>query len=149
VNILWLKTELLHPVDKGGKIRTYQMLKELNKTHHITYLTLDDGSADPDAVEKAKEYAAEVITVPHRVAPKFGLRFYAELAANLFSPLPYFMAKYRSAEMEHRIAELVSTGQYDILVCDFLMPSANVPSNLQIPTLLSVSYTHLTLPTKA
>jgi len=29
VRILWLKTELLHPVDKGGKIRTYNMLKEL------------------------------------------------------------------------------------------------------------------------
>ena len=27
MRILWLKTELLHPVDKGGKIRTFQMLK--------------------------------------------------------------------------------------------------------------------------
>ena len=31
MRILWLKTELLHPVDKGGRIRTYQMLKELKK----------------------------------------------------------------------------------------------------------------------
>jgi len=31
MRILWLKTELLHPVDKGGKIRTYQMLKEMKK----------------------------------------------------------------------------------------------------------------------
>ena len=29
MRILWLKTELLHPVDKGGRIRTYQMLKAL------------------------------------------------------------------------------------------------------------------------
>jgi hypothetical protein len=33
-----LKTELLHPVDKGGKIRTYNMLKELRRDHEITYL---------------------------------------------------------------------------------------------------------------
>ena len=45
MRILWLKTELLHPVDKGGKIRTYQMLKDLQREHHVTYLTLDDGSA--------------------------------------------------------------------------------------------------------
>jgi hypothetical protein len=46
MRLLWLKTELLHPVDKGGKIRTYQMLRELKRDCHITYLTLDDGTAD-------------------------------------------------------------------------------------------------------
>ena len=53
MRILWLKTELLHPVDKGGKIRTYNMLKELKRDHHVTYLTLDDGSADDKALEQA------------------------------------------------------------------------------------------------
>ena len=45
MHILWLKTELLHPVDKGGRIRTYHMLRELRRDHRVTYLTLDDGSA--------------------------------------------------------------------------------------------------------
>ena len=49
MKILWLKTELLHPVDKGGKIRTYHLLKQLKVNHQITYLTLDDGSAPADA----------------------------------------------------------------------------------------------------
>ncbi len=49
MHILWLKTELLHPVDKGGKIRTYQTLRHLKAAHRVTYLTLDDGSAAPDA----------------------------------------------------------------------------------------------------
>jgi hypothetical protein len=49
MRILWLKTELLHPLDKGGRIRTYHMLQSLNRLHHVTYLTLDDGSSAPDA----------------------------------------------------------------------------------------------------
>ena len=53
MHILWIKTELLHPVDKGGRIRTYQMLRALRQQHQVTYLTLDDGSAAPDAAEKA------------------------------------------------------------------------------------------------
>ncbi|MBO0800574.1 MAG: hypothetical protein J2P31_17275, partial [Blastocatellia bacterium] len=61
MRILWLKTELLHPVDKGGKIRTYYMLKELKRDHQITYLTLDDGSAAPDARERAAEYCHELV----------------------------------------------------------------------------------------
>ena len=40
LKILWLKTGPLHPLDTGGKIRTYNMLKELKKKHHITYIAL-------------------------------------------------------------------------------------------------------------
>ena len=43
MRLLWLKTNLLHPVDTGGKIRTYFMLRELKQRHHVTYLALDDG----------------------------------------------------------------------------------------------------------
>ena len=68
MRILWVKTELLHPVDKGGRIRTYQMLRSLSRRHHVTYLCLDDGQAAPDALERAREYAQEVIVVPFRPA---------------------------------------------------------------------------------
>ena len=54
LRLLWLKTNLLHPVDTGGKIRTYFMLRELKQRHHVTYLGLDD------AVERAAEYCHEV-----------------------------------------------------------------------------------------
>lgn len=112
------------------------MLREIRKQHNVTYLTLDDGTADPDALEKADEYSTEVIAIPHRVAPKFGARFYAELASNLFSRLPYFMVKYRSAAMARRIKEEAGSGRYDILVCDFLQPSINMPETPGCPTLL-------------
>ena len=38
MRLLWLKTELLHPVDKGGKIRTYQMLKALKSGEAVGLL---------------------------------------------------------------------------------------------------------------
>ena len=136
MRILWLKTELLHPVDKGGKIRTYHMLKELKREHHVTYLTLDDGSGAPDAAERATEYCHELVRVPHHTRAKFSAGFYVELASNLVSPLPYFMKKYKSAEMRREIARLVATGEFDVLVCDFLQPGVNVPSRLALATVL-------------
>ena len=63
MRLLSLKTNLLHPVDTGGKIRTYFMLRELKQRHHVTYLALDDGTAAHDAVERAAEYCHEVIIV--------------------------------------------------------------------------------------
>jgi glycosyltransferase involved in cell wall biosynthesis len=136
VRILWLKTELLHPVDKGGKIRTYQMLRELKRAHHITYLTLDDGSAAADAEALAAEYCHELVRVPHHTRAKFSAGFYAELAQNLVSPLPYFMRKYKSAGMRRELLKRAAGAQFDVLVCDFLQPSVNVPTALPLATVL-------------
>ncbi|MDQ1559424.1 MAG: polysaccharide biosynthesis protein PslH [Pyrinomonadaceae bacterium] len=136
MRILWLKTELLHPVDKGGKIRTFHMLRELKREHHVTYLTLDDGSAAPDAAARASEYCHELVRVEHRTRAKFSAAFYGELAANLVSPLPYFMKKYKSQGMRREIERLVAADNFDVLVCDFLQPSVNVPPRLPLATVL-------------
>jgi sugar transferase (PEP-CTERM/EpsH1 system associated) len=136
VNILWLKTELLHPVDKGGKIRTYNMLKELKREHRITYLTLDDGTAQQTERELAEEYCHELVSVPHHASEKFSSRFYAELFINLASRLPYAIKKYRSAAMRQKIGEFVGADRFDIVVCDFLTPAANLPFDIACPTVL-------------
>jgi glycosyltransferase involved in cell wall biosynthesis len=134
MRLLWLKTNLLHPVDTGGKIRTYFMLRELKQQHHVTYLALDDGTAAPDAVERAAEYCHELIRVPHRTSSKFSLRFFAELAKNVGSALPYAVEKYRSSEFGRAIAR--EQAHADVVVCDFLFPSVNVPEPLSRPALL-------------
>ncbi|HKE55917.1 MAG TPA: glycosyltransferase [Pyrinomonadaceae bacterium] len=136
MRILWLKTELLHPVDKGGKIRTYQMLKELKRNHHVTYLTLDDGSADATARNLANEYCHELVCVPHRQREKFTSGFYAELGLNLVSKLPYAIKKYVSPGMKREIVARMRAHDFDVLVCDFLAPAGNVPDQLNCPAIL-------------
>lgn len=134
MRLLWLKTNLLHPVDTGGKIRSYYMLRELKQQHHVTYVALDDGTAAPDAVGRAAEYCHDLIRVPHRTAAKFSLRFFAELAKNAASPLPYAVEKYRSSEFGRVVAR--EEANADVVVCDFLFPSVNVPEPLSRPSLL-------------
>jgi sugar transferase (PEP-CTERM/EpsH1 system associated) len=136
VRILWLKTELLHPVDKGGKIRTYNMLKELKREHHVTYLTLDDGTATADERAKATEYCHDLICIPERRREKFTPGFYFELLLNLVSPRPYAIKKYESAAMLREISELERKNAFDLLVCDFLAPAGNVPRSLNTPVVL-------------
>ncbi len=136
MRILWLKTDLLHPIDKGGKIRTYHMLKELKKAHQITYLALDDGTAAPDAEERASEYCHTLIRVPHKTAAKFSNTFYREVVANVFSRLPYAVEKYRSEAFSQRLEQQLASGGVDVIVCDFLFPSINLPDSLRCPTVL-------------
>ena len=136
MRILWLKTELLHPVDKGGKIRTYNMLKELKREHHVTYLTLDDGTATADERVRATEYCHELICIPHQRREKFTPGFYFELGLNLVSPRPYAIKKYEAAAMSREINDLARRNAFDLLVCDFLAPAVNVPRGLTTPAVL-------------
>ena len=128
MHILWVKTELLHPIDKGGRIRTYQMLRALKRAHHVTYLTLDNGAAAPDAPERALEYCHDLIRIPFREARRRSPRFWSELLLNVASRLPYAVEKYGSPAMRREVERVVTTNDVDVLVCDFLFPSQNVPS---------------------
>jgi glycosyltransferase involved in cell wall biosynthesis len=134
MRILWIKTELLHPVDKGGRIRTYQMVRALARREQVTYVCLDDGGAAPDAVASAREYAQELVVVPFRPPPRGSVGFFLDLLRNLFSPLPYAIARYESSQLRQEIQRLAAAS--DLVVCDFLAPSINVPDDLPAPVVL-------------
>jgi glycosyltransferase involved in cell wall biosynthesis len=134
MRILWIKTELLHPLDKGGRIRSYQMLRSLSRQHHVTYLCLDDGLAAPDALERAREYAQEIVVVPFRAPTKMSPAFFAALLRNLFSSLPYVIARYRSPKLREEVRRL--SASTDLIISDFLFSSVNVPDGLPAPTVL-------------
>jgi sugar transferase (PEP-CTERM/EpsH1 system associated) len=136
VHLLWVKTELLHPIDKGGRIRTYNMLRALKRQHRVTYVTLDNGKAAADAEALALEYCHDIIRVPFDEATRRSPRFWLELVANLASPLPYAIAKYKSSGLRREIERAVRERGIDVVVCDFLAPSQNVPEGLRCPAIL-------------
>lgn len=136
MRLLWLKTELLHPVDKGGRIRSYEMLRQLRRAHDVTYLSLTFPNDAADAAERATEYCGQLITVPHRLRSKSGAGFYGELLANPASPLPLALARYQSTAMRRAIAKACRQSDYDLIVCDFLTPSVNLSFHFDCPTLL-------------
>jgi sugar transferase (PEP-CTERM/EpsH1 system associated) len=139
MRILWLKSDLLLPLDKGGKLRTWHLMRQLARRHEITYL----GFADPDTpsalVDAMAEVAARVETVVRADAPKASLRFYADAAAHLLDSLPYAVGKYRSRSYRKRAKQLLAESRFDLLVCDFLVPAVNLPPALPCP---SVLFTH-------
>jgi glycosyltransferase involved in cell wall biosynthesis len=90
---------------------------------------LDDGSAAPNALALAREYAQQIIVVPFAPPAKGSLGYFGDLLANLFSPLPYSVARYKSRKLRAQITKLAA--QSDLVVCDFLMPAVNVPLAVQ------------------
>ena len=136
MRMLWLKTELLHPVDKGGKIRTYQMLRHIGQSHDVSYLTLVKPDEPAESFARANEYCSELLPIEHPEAEKFSARFYRDLAFNLGSSLPFAVQKYHSETMQAAIAREMNSGRYDLVVCDFLAPSVNLFRQHRVPAVL-------------
>jgi len=136
MRFLWLKSELLHPLDKGGKIRTYQMLKHLRAEHEVTYLSLAAPALSGREKQQAEEYCHRLVPIPYLECNKSSARFYTQIVANLGSPLPYAIEKYRSRQMRREIERELRSSSYDVVVCDFLVPSINLPHTGNTPALL-------------
>ncbi|MEW6304440.1 MAG: glycosyltransferase [Verrucomicrobiota bacterium] len=142
LNILWLKSGPLHPIDTGGKIRTYQMLRELNRLHPVTYAALWPEGLDQSTRPLASEYSTAQHWIDWRETPKGTAAFYAELAGNLFSGLPYAIAKYQSAGMASLVRQLDQSGRFDLIISDFLLPSVHLFADGYRPATKSLLFQH-------
>src|SRR5262245_28961638 len=63
MRILWLKSDLLLPLDKGGRIRTWHLLRHLALRHDITYLSFAEPGRTPAERDGMRQVAAHLETV--------------------------------------------------------------------------------------
>jgi polysaccharide biosynthesis protein PslH len=125
--ILWIKADPLYPLDSGGKIRTFQMLKEWHSKNNITYLALLPAGTADAAKSHARSYSSEQVWIPWADQPKGSASFYLALLRNLlFSKYPYVIDKYRNSEAAEKIAGLEQTNNYDVVIADFLSMTLNI-----------------------
>jgi sugar transferase (PEP-CTERM/EpsH1 system associated) len=139
VRILWLKADPLLPLDKGGKLRTWHLMRQLARRHAITFVSFADPDQPRSHIAAMTEVARDVVTIPRDDPQKGSMAFYVDAARHLLNPLPYAVAKYRSASYCHHVAALLARGDFDLVVCDFLPPAVNMPAALPIATVL---FTH-------
>ena len=139
MRILWLKSDLLLPLDKGGKLRTWHLMRHLARRHAITYLAFKEPAQPAADVAGMSEVASRIETVTRSEPAKGTLRFYADAAMHLVDPLPYAVGKYRSREFKDRLNALLETQPFELIVCDFLFPAVNLPKQLPCP---AVIFTH-------
>ncbi|MBZ5602590.1 MAG: glycosyltransferase family 4 protein [Acidobacteriia bacterium] len=119
---MWVKADFLHPPDRGGQIRTLEMLKRMHVRHEIHYVALNRGD-----VSRSAEYCTRAYPIEHRVPEKNTAAFAGQLLKGLVSPLPVAVSRYCSDAMKKEIETLSRDEKFDAIVCDFLFPAANLP----------------------
>jgi sugar transferase (PEP-CTERM/EpsH1 system associated) len=139
MRILWLKSDLLLPLDKGGKLRSWHLMRHLAARHDITYMSFADSDQPRADLDGMREVAGRVEVISRSDPRKGSLRFYADAAVHLLDPLPYAVGKYRSRAFRRRLSTVLSGQRFDLIVSDFLVPIVNLPSRLPCPAVL---FTH-------
>jgi polysaccharide biosynthesis protein PslH len=135
MKILWVKAGKLLPVDTGGKIRSYNILRHLAKDHEVTYLSYYSGQRDP-AYETSlrEEFAgAHILHIP---ASESALSQYLDYIRRIGSRAPYAVTKFTYREVQRTVLRWLSEKRFDVAVCDFLSASLNFPNRLTIPCVL-------------
>lgn len=104
------------PPTSGKRLRTLHLMLRLAARHRITYIArCHEG---PDAAHRAeaflREHGVEPIILDDPVPRKSGPAFYARLAFNLLSPLPYSAASHFSRKMCQAVAELAARETVDL-----------------------------------
>ena len=126
MKILWVKTDFLHPTNRGGQIRTLEMLRRLHARNEVHYVAYHD-PADREGPARASEYATRVVPVTRKIPARGTWAFWRQLAGNVTSRLPLAVGRYESDAMKQTLAKLVTAENYDAVVCDFLSSAPNMP----------------------
>ena len=142
MNVLWLKSDYIDPPDTGGKIRTYNLLRELGKSCNVTYVSLNNSPRQQEETNGVS-WATRIKSVFRPEERKAGFGFYGRILARMVSPKPYIVQKYLSNEIRDYQQQLFPTAsgvpQWDgetVVICDFLEMTGNVVWSLPGPKIL-------------
>jgi polysaccharide biosynthesis protein PslH len=138
MKILWVKAGGLVPPDTGGKIRSYNILRELARHHSVTFFSFHAAHQN-DAHPALKNMFDRVVSVPLSLPVSKSRADMLDYGIRLLSFEPYLITKYCRSEVRHKLRALLQQETYDVIVCDFVSPAGVIPWDSPIPTVL---FTH-------
>jgi sugar transferase (PEP-CTERM/EpsH1 system associated) len=138
MRILWVKAGGLLPLDTGGKIRSYNILRELARAHEVScFLFLAAGEAG--AQEELRSLFKQLACVPLNLPRPKSFAEVCAYALRAFSRDPYNISKYCRLEVRQKLVETLERSNYDVVVCDFLIAARVIPWDIPTP---KVIFTH-------
>jgi glycosyltransferase involved in cell wall biosynthesis len=141
LHVAVLDEELPFPLTSGKRIRTFNLLRRLADRHRITVLC----HKNPDPVEAAaadeafRQLGVETVVVERAVPPKSGAAFYARLAGNLLSDLPYSVSSHASPALADAVRRLAASERVDVWHCEWT-PYAQVLRDALGPRLAKANW---------
>ena len=134
--ILWIKVGGLWPLNTGGRLRSFHILSELSRQHHVTLLTSHGPDDDPAGLKAALPDCARVVSFPHHIPKQGSARFAAAVMRSWLSDKPVDLWRCSVPAIRLEAARLMAAGDVDLCVADFLAAVPSLPPGAGVPVIL-------------
>jgi glycosyltransferase involved in cell wall biosynthesis len=136
VKILWVKPGKLLPLDTGGKLRTYNILRHLASTHELTYLSYYGDERDEAYEREVLAQLPGTVSVHTSKQPSGTIERYLDYLRSLPLRAPYAVSQFAAPQVQKLLRDWIPQRRFDAAVCDFLSSTLNFPDRLATPTVL-------------
>lgn len=136
MRILWVKADKLLPVQNGGNIRTYHVLRYLSAQHELTFYSYYGGTPDPDYERDLEQELPGSVAVCTGKRELTGAARGLDYLAHLSAQPPYAVSRFVHAKVQRQLQAWFREQRFDVAVCDFLDAAVNFPGSLNIPSVL-------------
>lgn len=135
MKILWVKAGKLWPVDTGGKIRSFNILRHLARNHEVTLLSYYGGERDLEYEAEISKQLPGAQTI-YTASPEGTVAQSIDYILRLPSPAPYAVRKFTHPKVCDAVVQRLQDGRAEVAICDFLSASLNFPEASPTPVVL-------------
>jgi glycosyltransferase involved in cell wall biosynthesis len=136
MRILWVKADKLLPVQNGGNIRTYHVLRYLSARHELTFYSYYGGTPDPDYGRELQRQLPGAVALCTGKRELSGAARGVDYLSHLSAHSPYAVSRFADAKVRKQLHAWFREQRFDVAVCDFLDAAVNFPGSLNIPSVL-------------
>ena len=136
MRILWVKADKLLPVQNGGNIRTYHVLRYLSSRHQLTFYSYYGGKPDPAYERELQQQLPGAVAVCTGKRDLSGAARGIDYLAHLGAEPPYAVSRFADARVQKQLKLWFREQKFDVAVCDFLDAAVNFPGRLSTPSVL-------------
>lgn len=131
MNILMLTPYLPYPLLSGGQIRTYNLLKQISKTHKVTLFALIKDENEKQYIAELEKYCAKVKVFKRSEKP-FTI---SNIMRTAISSFPFLVIRNHVPEVITAVQKELNQTAYDLIHAETFYMMPHIPPTT-IPTIL-------------
>ena len=134
MKILFLSPTVPFPLTDGGRIRVFNLLKQIAAKNEVTLLALETQPTDADGVTELQQLGIQVHLVPN--APTLPRVSFGTLVNAFLKRQPITVARYALPAYRQKFRELVATENFDLVHYE-MFHTAQFRTDTDLPGVLS------------
>ncbi len=124
MKILYLTSRFPYPLEKGDKLRAYNQIKELSKTHQVILYSITENKV----IDKSNS-EIEKITYFHQVSVLSSIQKYLNLVRGLVNSLPFQINYFYNKSRKVNVEKLIIRFNPDLIFCQLIRMSELVKNS--------------------